>query len=67
SLATIVAVTNDDVRFLKQLEKLNLTIGTKITILAKHDFDNAMEIKPMRKPAVTISEALAKNILIQLN
>lgn len=62
---TIAAVTIDDESFLKHLEKLSLTIGTNIKILAIHPFDKAVEIKPSRKPKATISVDIAKNLLIR--
>jgi DtxR family Mn-dependent transcriptional regulator len=50
---------------LEVLKHQNISIGTRLEIKRKFDFDNSVEIKINKQPAITISEQLAKNIFVK--
>lgn len=52
--------------FLKHLEKLGLTLGTKITISELVEFDGSIMLAVDEKKEITISREVAKNILVIL-
>ncbi len=58
----IASQTND---MLELLQHKNIRIGTKIEIKRKFPFDNSLELKISNKPVITISEQVAKNILVK--
>jgi DtxR family Mn-dependent transcriptional regulator len=41
-----------------------ISIGTKLEVKKRFDFDHSLEIKIRQHPALTISEQLAKNIFV---
>lgn len=58
----IASQTND---MLELLQHKNIRIGTKIEIKRKFPFDNSIELKIPNKPVITISEQVAKNIMVK--
>ena len=62
--ATVSSVSDQSSEILELLEHKKITIGTKLEIKRKFDFDNSMEIKIRQQPPITISEQLAKNIFV---
>lgn len=60
----IVAVKNTAPAFLQQLEKMNLQIGTRLSILEKMPYDNSSMVQTTLQPAVMLSEKLAANLLV---
>ncbi|MFI5155621.1 MAG: metal-dependent transcriptional regulator [Chitinophagales bacterium] len=58
----IASQTND---MLELLQHKNICIGTKIEIKRKFPFDNSLELKIPNKPVITISEQVAKNIMVK--
>ncbi len=61
---TVASISDQSSEILELLEHRNITIGTKIEVNKKFEFDNSMEIKIGRQAAFTISEQLAKNIFV---
>ena len=61
----IMGVTMDEKSFLEYLTKLNISIGTKIEVLDKIDFDQSLSIKINNKDQ-NISNDVAKHILIRI-
>ncbi len=59
-----VEVKNDSDTFLKFLNKNNLSIGTKIKVIEKEDFDNSMVIET-NKDQFRISENVTKNLYLK--
>jgi DtxR family Mn-dependent transcriptional regulator len=57
----IASQTNE---MLELLQHKQIGIGTKIEIRKKFPFDNSIELKIPNKPVMTISELVAKNILV---
>lgn len=50
---------------LELLEHKNISIGTRIEIKKRFEFDESLEIKIGRQPAFTISKQLAENIFVK--
>lgn len=63
---TISGVNEHSSLFLKHLEKLGLTLGTRIIVCELVEFDGSIILKVDRLKEVTISREVAKNILIIL-
>lgn len=63
--AFVSNVKDQSSSILELLEHKNISIGTRIEIKKKFDFDESMEIKIGRQPAFTISKQLAENIFVQ--
>ena len=61
--AQVRQVTNQSKEMLEILEHKNITIGTKLEVKKHFHFDHSIELK-IRNTTVTISEQLAKNILV---
>ena len=61
----IVAVRDTSPSFLQQLEKLNLAIGSAISILERMPFDNSNVVKTEKKKQLMLSEKIAVNILVK--
>lgn len=51
--------------FLRYLDQHTLSLGVTISILSITEFDQSMKIKVNAKPAITISQHAAKNILVK--
>lgn len=62
---TISGVSEHSSVFLKLLEKLGLTLGTKITVTELIEFDGSIMLSAQTKE-LTISREVAKNILVIL-
>tara|TARA_B100000945_G_scaffold229211_1_gene185792 strand:+ start:259 stop:915 length:657 start_codon:yes stop_codon:yes gene_type:complete len=60
----IMGVTLDEKPFLNYLTKLKISIGTKIKLLEKIDFDQSLNIK-IENTVLHISKDVAKHILIK--
>ncbi|MGV6829609.1 MAG: metal-dependent transcriptional regulator [Flavobacteriales bacterium] len=59
-----VEVKKDSEKFLKYLTKNNITIGAKIKIIDKEEFDNSIKIEIENKQ-INISENVIKNIYLK--
>lgn len=62
---TIVAVKDTSSAFLRQLERLNLQIGTQLNIQERMPFDNSILVAVDRTNSVMLSEKIALNIIVQ--
>lgn len=62
--AEVRQVTNQSKEMLEVLQHKNIGIGTKLEVKKHFDFDHSMELK-IKNTTVTISEQLAKNILVR--
>ena len=62
--ALVSHVSDQSSGILELLKHKNISIGTRLEIKKKFDFDNSMEIKIRQYPAFNISEQLAKNIFV---
>ncbi|MEK7225201.1 MAG: metal-dependent transcriptional regulator, partial [Bacteroidota bacterium] len=62
--ATVSNVKNQSSSILELLEHKNISIGTRIEVKKRFEFDESLEIKIGRQPAFTISKQLAENIFV---
>jgi DtxR family Mn-dependent transcriptional regulator len=60
----VVAVKDTSPSFLQYLKKLEIGIGTKITLVEKIPFDNSMVIMIGRGAKATVSKVFAENLLV---
>lgn len=63
--AEVSGVGNQSTELLEVLKHKQIKIGTRLEIKKRFDFDNSIEIKIRNIPAFTISEQLAKNLLVK--
>lgn len=60
----VVAVNDSGTAFLKYLDKVGISIGTKIQIEDRNDFDGSLDIIINQQKSLTISQTAAENILV---
>lgn len=63
--ATVSNVSDQSSAILELLEHKKITIGTKLEVKKKFDYDESLEIKIGRHPAINISKQLATNIFVK--
>ncbi len=63
--ATVSSVSDQSSEILELLEHKKISIGTKLEIRKKFEFDHSMEIKIRQQAAFNISGQLAKNIFVK--
>ena len=63
--AIVSQVTNQSAELLDLLKHQGISIGTKLEVKKRFDFDKSIEIKVSKLPIITISEQLAKNIYVK--
>ena len=63
--ACVAAISSQTSEMLELLSHKHIRIGTKVEIRKKFPFDNSIELKIRNKPVITISEQVAKNILVK--
>ncbi|MDB4835522.1 metal-dependent transcriptional regulator, partial [Cyclobacteriaceae bacterium] len=61
----VVGVDDSSNLFLKYLNRLQISLGSKIEVIEKIEFDQSIEIKINNKDAVTISADVAQNIFLE--
>ncbi len=64
-IAVVSHVSDQSSEMLELLKHKNISIGTRLEVKKKFDFDNSMEIKIRQQLPFTISEQLAKNIFVK--
>ncbi|NOT52281.1 MAG: metal-dependent transcriptional regulator [Chitinophagaceae bacterium] len=64
--AVVCHVSDQSTEILDLLRHKNISIGTKLEVKKKFDFDDSMEVRIGRHPAFTISKQLAENIFVQI-
>ena len=60
-----IGVKDSSAQFLKYLDKNQITLGSKIEVLAKEEFDLSLKIKVEDK-AVTVSNMIANNLYVKI-
>lgn len=60
----VVAVEDSGTSFLKYLDKVGISIGTKITVVDITEFDGSMDITIDQKKSITVSKTVADNIWV---
>lgn len=64
--AVVCHVSDQSPEILELLKHKQISIGSKVEVKRKFDFDNTMEIKMRQQPLFTISNQLAKNIFVRI-
>jgi DtxR family Mn-dependent transcriptional regulator len=60
----VSAIAEQTTGMLELLQHKHIRIGTKLEVKKKFPFDNSLELKIRNQPTVTVSEQVAKNILV---
>ena len=60
-----IGVKDSSTQFLKYLDKNQITLGSKIEVLAKEEFDLSLRIKVEDK-AITVSNMIASNLFVKV-
>ncbi len=63
-MVTVSAIAGQTSGMLELLQHKNILIGTKLEVKRKFPFDNSLELKIRNRSPVTVSEQVAKNILV---
>ena len=63
--AIVSGVSDQSSEILELLEHRKITIGVKLEVKKRFEFDESLEIKTGRQPAFSISKQLAENIFVQ--
>lgn len=66
-LVVVCNVSNQSNEILDLLKHKKISIGTKLEIKRRFDFDDSMEIKIGRQPVFTISKQVAENIFVKIS
>ncbi|WP_160711892.1 metal-dependent transcriptional regulator [Chitinophaga solisilvae] len=61
----VTAVTDQSVSLLAFLNAKSIKLGTQLEIIAHYEYDNSIEIKIKNQPTLTISEQVAKHIMVR--
>jgi len=64
--AEVCRVLHQSEQMLELLQHKKISIGTKLEVKRKFDFDHSIEVKLRQQPSFTITEQLAKNIYVTL-
>lgn len=63
--AHVSGIASQTSEMLELLEHKNIKLGTKVEIRRRFPYDNSIELKISNKPVVTLSEQVARNILVR--
>ncbi|HEX4852014.1 MAG TPA: metal-dependent transcriptional regulator [Puia sp.] len=63
--ARVSGIASQNSGILELLQNKNIGIGTRVEIRKKYPFDNSIELKVKNQAVITLSEQVAKNILVQ--
>lgn len=61
----IVGVKNSDARFLQLLDASNLSLGTKINVLERFEFDQSLSIQINDETLRNVSQEVSRNLYVQ--
>lgn len=61
----VTAVSDKSTALLEFLNAKGIRLGSQLEIIERYEFDNSIEIKIRNQPAFTISEQVAKNIMVR--
>lgn len=61
----VTAVTDQSATLLAFLNAKHIKLGTQLEIIAHYEYDNSIEIKVRQQPPITISEQVAKHIMVR--
>ena len=61
----VTAVTDQSTALLAFLNAKHIKLGTQLEIVERYEYANSIEIKIKQQPSITISEQVAKNIMVR--
>ncbi|SFW59755.1 metal-dependent transcriptional regulator [Chitinophaga sancti] len=61
----VMAVSDKSTALLEFLNTKGVRLGTQLEVIERYEFDNSIEIKIKNQPAFTISEQVAKSIMVK--
>jgi DtxR family Mn-dependent transcriptional regulator len=61
----VTAVSDKSAALLEFLNVKGIRLGTQLDVIERYEFDNSIEIKIKNQPAFTISEQVAKSIMVK--
>ncbi len=61
-VVSVSSIKNQSTQMLELLSHYNITIGTKIRVIRRFEFDGSAEIKINKAPLTIVSEQVAKNV-----
>ncbi|MEO7210997.1 MAG: iron dependent repressor, metal binding and dimerization domain protein [Chitinophagaceae bacterium] len=64
--ANIIAVASQELQLLELLKHFDISLGTRVEVKKRFDFDESMEVKIKNKTAIQLGEALTKSLIVKL-
>lgn len=61
----LVGVQESSAAFLQYLDKLKLSLGIKLRVLERFDFDGAVRVAPNEGPPIILSHKVCENLFLQ--
>ena len=65
-IASVSSISNQSRQMLDLLNHFNISIGSKIKVMRRFEFDHSVEIKIDKTPLTIVSEQVAKNVYCTL-
>ena len=64
-MGVIVGVQEHSAAFLQYLDRMNLVLGTQVTLLEKFEFDESISVRVNEGAPFSLSSKVAKNLFVQ--
>ncbi len=64
--ANIIAVASQELQLLELLKHFEISLGTRVEVKKRFDFDESMEVKIKNKTSIQLGEALTKSLIVKL-
>ena len=64
-MAKVSCVASQTKEMLDLLQHKNIQIGTRLEVKKRFPFDNSLELKIRNQPPITVSEQVAKNLMVK--
>jgi DtxR family transcriptional regulator, Mn-dependent transcriptional regulator len=64
-MAVVSNISDQSAGMLELLKHRNITIGTRVEVKKRFEFDNSIELKIKNQVPVTVSEHVAKNVFVK--
>lgn len=64
--ANVIAVTSQELQLLELLKHFSISLGTRVEVTNKFEFDASMEVQINNKTAIHIGESITKSIIVKI-
>lgn len=64
--ANIIAVTSQELHLLELLKHFSISLGTRIEVKKKFEFDESMEVRISNKAAIHIGNTISKSLIVKI-